>query len=63
MAGIFGSKKGAVTALVTTEGPNGISRTDNRLELKVQSLVNKAIDKKLRSLELENRLLHKIKNV
>lgn len=44
MAGIAGFVEDAVAALVTQEGHNRISRTDNRLEALLQGVVNKAID-------------------
>lgn len=61
--GIPGLIESAVTALIIPEGHNGIVTTNNRIEVMLQGLVNKAIDKKVRSIELENYLACKVENL
>lgn len=60
IAGIQSFIKDIVTTMVTQEGHNGTSRTDNRLEAMLQDIVNKVTDDKLRLVEFESRLLRKI---
>lgn len=63
IAGIMRSTEEAVTAFFISDAHNGVSRTDNRLKTMLQSLVNRVINKKLRSIEFENRLLRKIERI
>lgn len=63
IASIFALVEDAVNALVSPGNHNGVSRTDNRREAMPQGLVRKAIAYKLRSVELQNRLLRRIENV
>lgn len=63
IAGILGLDEDTVTALANSEGLNGIRRTGNLLESKLQGLINTAIDETARSGEFKNHLLGKIEDV
>lgn len=52
-----------VTALVIIKACNEIWKTESRLEAMLQGLVNKAIDEKLWSINVENCVLRKIEDV
>lgn len=47
MADTPGLATNTITALVTQEGDNEISRTDNRLEVLLKSLLKKEVTEKL----------------
>lgn len=63
MQGISGLVEDAVTAFVTTEGRNEISRAAEGLEAIPQGLLNKLTDEKWRPFEFENRLFSIIRDV
>lgn len=63
VAGIYGLIEDAGAAPITVKEQRGITRTDNHLETMLQTLVHKANDENLRSVECENLLLRNFGDV
>lgn len=54
VAGIHSLIEAVVNVLVTTECPNGVSRTESRLEAMQQGLVDTVVDENFRSIKVES---------
>lgn len=63
MAGVLSLSEDALTDMITPEGHNGVTWTENRLKAMPQSFDNNTCDETLNLVELESRLLRKIKEV